>query len=158
MCSSVQGRSVATLDHGIHTVGSLMGRDNLKHKTKELTLKVGDVVLIQSEERNHGKWSIGIVVKLIEGCDSVVRGARLRAGKSYLECAIQHLCPMELSCDVREAPPNHPVQLIPRARDFTPRQAAVVAAQRIRTLQKTKVNELSLLSRRDYELLKMLFA
>ena len=72
MCSSVQGGSVATLDHGIHTVGSLMGRDNLKHKTKELTLKVGDVVLIQSEERNHGKWSIGIVVKLIEGCDSVV--------------------------------------------------------------------------------------
>ena len=72
MCSLVQGGSVARLDHGIHTVGSLMGRDNLKHKTKELTLKVGDVVLIQSEERNHGKWSIGIVVKLIEGCDSVV--------------------------------------------------------------------------------------
>ena len=63
---------MATLDQGIHTVGSLMSRDNLKHKTKELTLKVGDVVLIQSEERKHGKWSIGIVVKLIEGCDSVV--------------------------------------------------------------------------------------
>ena len=31
MCSSVQGASVATLDRGIHTVGSLRGRDNLKH-------------------------------------------------------------------------------------------------------------------------------
>ena len=29
-------------------------RHNLKHKTKELTLKVGDVVLIQSEEHNRG--------------------------------------------------------------------------------------------------------
>ena len=81
-------------------IRSLRERDNLKHKTKELTLKVGDVVLIQSEERNRGKWSIGIVVKLLEGRDGVVRGARLRAGKSYLERAIQRLCPMELSCDL----------------------------------------------------------
>ena len=36
-----------------------------------------------------------------------------------------------MSCDMREAPPNHPVQLNLRARDFTPRQAAVVAAQNI---------------------------
>ena len=75
------------------------------------------MVLIQNEERNRGKWSIGIVVKLIKGRDGVVRGARLRAGKSYLERAIQHLCPMELSCDVRETPPIQAVQLNPR--DFT---------------------------------------
>ena len=71
---------------------------------------------------------------LIKGRDGVVRGARLRAGKSYLERAIQHLCPMELSCDVRETPQSQQVQLNPRARDFTPRQAAIVAAQRIRDL------------------------
>ena len=94
-------------------IRSLRERHNLKHKIKGLTLKVGDVVLIQSEERNRGKWSIGIVVKLIKGRDGVVREARLRAGKSYLERAIQHLCPMELSCDVRETPPNQPVQLNP---------------------------------------------
>ena len=94
-------------------IRSLRERHNLKHKTKELTLKVGDVVLIQSEERNRGKWSIGIVVKLIEGRDGVVREARLRAGKSYLERAIQHLCPMELLCDVRGAPPHQLVQLNP---------------------------------------------
>ena len=63
-----------------------------------------------------------------------MRGARLRAGKSYLERAIQHLCPMELSCNVREAPPNQLVQLNPRARDFTRRRSAVVAAQRIRKI------------------------
>ena len=109
----------------------LRERHNLKHKTKDLTLKVGDVVLIQSEERNRGKWNIGIVVKLIKRRDGVVRGVRLRAGKSYLERAIQHLWPMELSCNVLETLPNQPVQLNARARDFTPRRAAAVAAQRI---------------------------
>ena len=50
-------------------IRSLRERHNLKHKTQESTLKVGDVVSIQSEERNRGKWSIGIVVKLIKGRD-----------------------------------------------------------------------------------------
>ena len=115
-------------------IRSLRERHNLKHKTKELTLKVGDVVLIQSEERNRGKWNIGIVVKLIKGRDGVVRVARLRAGKSYLERAIQHLCPMELSCDVRDMQLSQPVQFNPQARAFTPRRAAVAAAQRIREI------------------------
>ena len=48
-------------------IRSLRERHNLKHKTKELTLKVGDVVLIQSEERNRGKWNIGIVVNSSRG-------------------------------------------------------------------------------------------
>ena len=63
-------------------IRSLRKGHNLTHKTKELTVKVEDVVLIQSEERNRGKWNIGIVVKLVKGRDSVVRGAKLRAGKS----------------------------------------------------------------------------
>ena len=62
-------------------------------------MKNGDVVLIKGSERNRGKWNIGIVVKLIKGRDGVVRALRLRAGKSYLERAIQQLYPMELSCD-----------------------------------------------------------
>ena len=106
-------------------IRSLRESHNLKHKTKELTLKVGDVVLIQSEERNRGKWNIGIVVKLIKGRDGVVRVARLRAGKSYL-------CSMELSCDVRDMQLSQPVQLNPQARTFTPRRAAVAVTQRIR--------------------------
>ena len=52
-------------------IRSLRERHNLKHKTKELTLKVGDVVLIQSEECNCGKWSIRIIVKLIESCEEL---------------------------------------------------------------------------------------
>ena len=78
---------------------SLRERHNLKHKTKEITVKLGDVVLIQDSERNRGKWNIGIVVKLFPGRDGVVRAVRLRAGRCYLERAVQHLFPMELSCD-----------------------------------------------------------
>ena len=123
---------MVTLDHGIH-------KESEGETQSETQVQgVGDVVLIQSEERNRRKWNIGIVVKLIKGHDGVVRGARLRAGKSYLERAIQHLCPMELSCGVRETPPNQPVQLNPRARDFTPRRAAVVAAQRIRNIAESE--------------------
>ena len=44
---------------------SLMEKHNLKHKTNEMTVQPGDVVLIQGPERNRGKWNIGIFVKLI---------------------------------------------------------------------------------------------
>ena len=89
----MQGYSLVKMDGGV-AKGS-----KREHKTKELNVKNGDVVLIKGSERNRGKWNIGIVVKLIKGRDGVVRALRLRAGKSYLERAIQQLYPMELSCD-----------------------------------------------------------
>ena len=58
---------------------SLRERHNLKHKSKKMNVK------------------LGIVVKLFQGRDGVVRAVRLRAGKSYLERAVQHLFPLELS-------------------------------------------------------------
>ena len=62
-------------------------------------MKPGDVILNKGEERNRGKWRFGIVEQSIQGRDGVVRGARLRAGKSYLERPVQHLYPLELSYD-----------------------------------------------------------
>lgn len=117
---------------------SLRERHNLKHKTKEMTVKLGDVVLIQNPERNRGKWNIGIVNKLIKGRDGVVRAIRLRAGKSYLERAIQHLYPMELSCDQQreeQEERGEASQMNPRAREFPPqRRAAIAATDNIRRL------------------------
>ena len=82
---------------------SLRERHNMKHQSKEMKLKVGDMVIIKGGERNHAHWKTGIVDKLISGRDGVVRAVRLRAGKSFLERAVQHLYPLELSCD-REQP------------------------------------------------------
>ena len=73
---------------------------NLKHKTKELTLKVGDVVPIQSEVRNHRKLEYRNRCETRQVTNGVVRGARMREGRSYLEWTVQHLCPKELSCDM----------------------------------------------------------
>ena len=101
---------------------SLRERHNMEHKTKEMNVKLGDVVLIQDTERNRGKWNMGIVVKLFQGRDGVVRAVGLRAGKSFLERAVQHLFPLELSCDqeqgVREDPPPPPE--IPGQGSFAP--------------------------------------
>lgn len=60
----------------------------------------GDVVLIRSDEKNRGKWPLGVVVELFNGRDGVVRAVKLRAGKTFLERPIQHLYPMELTCEI----------------------------------------------------------
>ena len=70
---------------------SLRERHCLKHADKKCTLAVGDIVVIHSSEWNRNCWPLGIVEQLIEERDGVVRGARLRAGRSHLERPIQHL-------------------------------------------------------------------
>ena len=68
-------------------------------KGKKPEIQVGDIMMIKGEEKNRGQWKIGIVDRLIAGKDEIVRGVRLRAGKTYLERAVQQLYPLELSCD-----------------------------------------------------------
>ena len=107
-------------------IRSLRERHNLNHQKGSPLINTGDVVLIQGDERNRGKWNLGIVAKLIKGRDGVIRAARLRAGKSFLERAIQQLCPMELSCDSYQE--SQVSVLDPTVREFQPRRAAAAAA------------------------------
>ena len=107
---------------------ALRERHNLKHETKLATLKVGDVVIIKNDERNRGKWQLGVIVQLLTGKDGIVREAKLRAGKGVLERAVQQLYPLELSCDCEKPKPV----LRPQAPEFRPRRnAATVARLRI---------------------------
>ena len=62
----------------------------------------GDAVIIESEQ-NQNLWKLGTVEGLIRGRDGVVRGAKVRTVNRQLERAVQHLYPLELSCD-REPP------------------------------------------------------
>jgi hypothetical protein len=104
-------------------------------KGKPITLSVGDVVIIKSDERNRGEWPLGIVQELYEGKDGVVRAVKLRAGKSFMERPIQHLYPLELSCDSRSSQEtNTTAELNVKAPEFRPRRDAAVAA-RIRNQQ-----------------------
>jgi hypothetical protein len=94
----------------------LREQHDLTHVDRTNTIAVGDILLIKGEQRNRAKWKIGIVEKLISGRDNVVRGAVLRAGRDKLERVVQHLYPMELSCDASR---NH--RFDPEAKPFTPR-------------------------------------
>ena len=84
------------------------------------------MVIIKDDDRNRNKWKLGIVEDLIAGRDGVVRVAKLRAGKTTLERAIQQLYPLELTCD--RATVERLVQLNPGAPAFRPRRDAAVAA------------------------------
>ena len=96
---------------------------------------MGDVVVIKSDKRNRGEWPLGIITEFYEGKNGVIRAARLRAGKSYLERPIQHLYPMDLNCDMKEAKERQPSTLDANASQFRPRRkAAAVAAQRIQQI------------------------
>ncbi len=101
-------------------------------KGKPFVLSVGDVVIIKSDERNRGEWPLGIVETLYEGKDGVVRAVRLRAGKSFMERPVQHLYPLELSCDIgncQETKTTAETELNPEATEFRPRRDAAVAAR-----------------------------
>lgn len=103
---------------------ALRERHCMKKNGVKSKLGVGDVVIIKSQERNRGKWPLGIVVEMFEGKDGVVRAVKLRAGKDHLERAIQHLYPLELSCDRSEK-----AALRVEAPVFRPKRLAAVKAK-----------------------------
>ncbi len=54
-------------------VKGLREKHNLNHKTTSLSVKPGDIVLNISNEKNRGKWNIGVEEKFIIERDGVVR-------------------------------------------------------------------------------------
>ena len=62
---------------------SLRERHNLSHAERNSPPAVGDVIIIQPEDRNRAKWPHGIVEELYPGRNGVVRSLKLRAGKSF---------------------------------------------------------------------------
>ena len=95
---------------------------------KPRPLNVGDVVIIRSEDKNRGKWPLGVVEELFEGRDGKVRAIKLRAGKTFLERPIQHIYPLELACDKVPQRAAAPPQLNAGAPVFRPKRDAAVAA------------------------------
>lgn len=109
---------------------SLREQRRVNHPVKSSTITVGDVMLIKEDEGNRGKWKMRIVDELITGRDGVVRDAKLRAGKSHLERAIQHLYPLELTCDRQTEGPGN--ELNPDAAEFAPQRETRRAARDVR--------------------------
>ena len=56
----------------------------MKHQSKAMKLKVGDVVIIKGDKRNRAHWKTGIVNKLISGKDGVVQASSTTSGWKIL--------------------------------------------------------------------------
>ena len=78
---------------------ALRERHTVKHNTKPNSLSVGDVVIIKSDERNRNQWPMGVAEEIFTRRDGVIGAAKLKAGRGFMERPIQHLYPLELSCD-----------------------------------------------------------
>ena len=63
---------------------------------------MGDVIVIKGDERNKGKWKIGIIERLYPERGGIVRAVTVRCGNNQIERAVQHLYPLELQCDMSE--------------------------------------------------------
>ena len=73
--------------------------------------------------------------------ERVIRAGKLRVRKSYMEQAVQHLYPLELSCDRAVMEPLIPLST--DAPEFTPRRAAAqVARERIQVIANFQQSEL----------------
>ncbi|XP_068690402.1 uncharacterized protein [Montipora foliosa] len=104
-------------------------------KGKENSLAVGDVVIVKSHERNRNCWPLRIVEQLIAGRGGVVRGAKIWVGRSHVECPVQLLYPLELSCD-EDDNQETALTLNPDAPMFRPRHdAAAVAELQVKSLK-----------------------
>ena len=76
---------------------SLRERHITHGKQDDIQLSKGEVVIIKDDDKNRGKWKLGVVEELYKGRDGIIRAARLKVGKNYLERALQNLYPLELS-------------------------------------------------------------
>ena len=108
----------------------------MARKQAKFQPKRGDVVIVQSESKDRGSWSLAIVEETYPGKDGVVRAVLVKTPNGTLERAVQQLYPLELKCDVAE---KKTVQLNPDAASFEPRptrDAAAAARWRIREVAK----------------------
>ena len=116
---------------------SLREHHNMKIKDPTSIAKIGEVVIIHSDERNKGKWTLGIITDVFPGPDNIIRAVRVKTSKSYLERTVQHLYPLELNCDVdqnascRINPDTNAdkEKLNPQATEFRPKRNAAAIAE-----------------------------
>ena len=98
------------------------------NNSKKLKLMVGYLVTIRSNEKNRAHWKTRIVHQLLPGQDSITKAVKLRAGKSYLERAVQHLYQLELKCHKKLIKRTNKNQLDVNAKEFRHRRNAAAIA------------------------------
>ena len=92
--------------------------------------------MIKGDEKNRGKWKIGIIENIFMGKDNTIRSSEYVPGRTLLKKPIQLLYPMELHCDSKLTTSNTQDNKALNVNvEFRPkRSAAAVAEQRIRDI------------------------
>ena len=99
------------------------GLINILHRyLREPEVKIGEVVAVKGNERNQVQWKLRIITEVYPRTDGKMRAVRLRAGKLYLERAIQHLYSLGLSYDMKAPTQEHTMDA--EAKEFRPRRNA----------------------------------
>ena len=64
---------------------ALRERHNLTHKTSKHQPKEGDVVIVKSDRKNCGTWSVAIVKSTYPGRDGIIRAVELKTSNGTIE-------------------------------------------------------------------------
>ena len=70
---------------------ALRGKHSVKHKSSDITIKVGELVMVKEEDKRRRTWKIGRI--------DVITGVQIKAPKLFLERQVRLLCSLELYCD-----------------------------------------------------------
>ena len=97
-------------------------------KAAKFQVKVGDAVIVRSENKNRGKWPLAIVEAIYPGPNGHTRAVQLRTSKGGIQRPVQHLYPLKLHSEPRIAQPSLERQLNSNAASFRPRRAAANTA------------------------------
>ena len=52
------------------------------HKTKVVKTDIGNMVMINGDDKRRGKWKIGIVKELFQGKDQKIRSVEIKTAKA----------------------------------------------------------------------------
>ena len=111
-------------------LAALRERHNLTHKVSKFQPQVGDVAIV-----SDGDGDVTIVSETYPGKDGIIRPVELKTVHGRLERPVQHLYPLEITCDknIVAAPPRQApsVQLDPNVPAFRPRRDAAELNQDI---------------------------
>ena len=114
-------------------VKGLRERHNLKHGNISLKPKIGDVVVIKGDEKNRGKWKLGIITATYPGNDGIIRAVELRTNNGNLQRPVQFLYPLDLSLDINRLDSDSKNEIVNNEHNIRPkRNAAEIAKLKIR--------------------------
>ncbi|UYV76813.1 hypothetical protein LAZ67_14002088 [Cordylochernes scorpioides] len=74
-------------------LGLLVHHDNRK---KQRQLKVGDIVLVEVENRKQINWPMGKITRVFPGTDNVRRLVEVKTKSGFMKRAVQRLFPLEV--------------------------------------------------------------